>query len=160
MAKQERTYLGMRAIFLKHFLRGSVKCLPVLGNLLDEITFGVLEKEAARAESAKIHAKLDRIIKEHDQQQYDLAEILAGLHVQSDLNQQVLDRLKEIEQSLRDETNAPFPEYFGKALEKVLSENKQILDEMKKLSDDHRQQEEQLNKIDKKTQCSNEIIGS
>jgi len=41
----------MRPIFIKRFLRGATKSLP-LGSLLDEITFGVLDEESAKAESS------------------------------------------------------------------------------------------------------------
>ena len=150
MKKKQRTYAGMRPVFIKHFLRGSVKCLPVLGKLLDEITFGVLDEVSAKTESARLHVRVDEIIKEHDQQEYDFAEILAGLHIQSDVNEEIKARLKEIELSLRDDTDSPFPEYFGKAIEKIINENKEIFNGIQKLITDHDKQERAHQRHDKK----------
>jgi len=140
MKEKQKTYLGFRPIFIKQFLRGSAKSLPVLGPLLEEITFGVLDKESAQAESEKIHNKLDLILKDMDHQEVDFAEILLALHIQTDLNVKIREKLEEIERSLRDNSNSPFPEYFGKVLDKVLAENKEILSGIQKLSDDHKQQ--------------------
>ncbi len=132
--------MGFRPIFIKRFLRGSAKSLPVLGPLLKEITFGVLDDESAKAESEKIHNKLDEILKGQDYQEVDFAEILLALHIQTDVNETISKRLKEIEQSLRDDSDSPFPEYFGKALDKVIAGNEKIRADIQKLSDDHKQQ--------------------
>ena len=140
----------MRPVFIKHFLRGSVKCLPYLGNLLDEIIFGVLDAESAEAESQKIHEKLHKIITDRDQQEADLAEILLALHIQTDVNEQIQERLKEVEQSLRDDTDSPFPEYFANALDKVIGGNKKIHAELQKLADQHKQQSLEHKRIEKK----------
>jgi len=111
---EQSSYLGLRPIFLKHFLRGSVKCLPYLGNLIDEITFGVLDEEGAKTESAKIHKKLDEIVKCQDEQELDFAEILLALHIQTDVNEAVGAKLKEIQESLKDDTVTKLPEYFNR----------------------------------------------
>ncbi len=151
MKKEQHTYLGLRPVFIKHFLRGSVKCLPYLGNLLDEIIFGVLDDESAKTESKKIHKKLDEIIEGQDQQGADFAEILLALHIQTDVNETIKERLKEIEQSLRDNTDSPFPEYFAKALDKVIQEQKEfqkdLLAHLQNLKQDHQQHDEKLDEI-------------
>jgi len=140
MKKKQHTYLGIRPVFIKRFLRGSAKSLPVLGPLLEEITFGVLDDETAKAEYEKIHNKLDKILQGQDLQEVDFAEILLALHIQTDVNETIRKRLEEIEQSLRDDNDSPFPEYFGKAVEKVIGGNEQILALIEKLSDDHERQ--------------------
>ncbi|MHC4336737.1 MAG: toll/interleukin-1 receptor domain-containing protein, partial [Planctomycetota bacterium] len=154
MKKKQRTYLGLRGVFIKHFLRGSVKCLPYLGNLLDEIIFGVLDDESARAESEKIHNKLDKIIKGQDQQEADFAEILLALHIQTDVNETIKVKLKGIEQSIRDTKDSPFPEYFGKALDNVIGGNKEIHAELQKLAEqqklEHKRQSLEHKQIEEK----------
>ncbi len=150
MKKKQCSYAGMRPVFIKHFLRGSVKCLPYLGNLLDEIIFGVLDEESAKAESEKIHKKLEMIISGQGQQEADFAEILLALHIQTDVNETIKERLKEIEKSLKDNTDSPFPEYFGKAIEKVINENKEIFSGIQKLIIDHDKQERAHQRHDKK----------
>ncbi|MHC4477641.1 MAG: tetratricopeptide repeat protein, partial [Planctomycetota bacterium] len=162
MKHKRRTYLGLRPVFIKRFLRGSVKCLPYLGNLLDEIIFGVLDDESAKAESQKIHKKLDTIISGQDQEEADFAEILLALHIQTDVNETIKERLKEIEQSLRDDTGPTLPQHFETALERTFDRHKEFYAEFysylhtlhedhEKLStqqaQDHDQQNEQLMEI-------------
>ena len=150
MKKKERIYLGLRPIFIKRFLRGTTKSLP-LGSLLDEVIFGVLDDEAAKTESEKIHKKLDEILSGQQGQEVDFAEILLALHIQTDVNESIKEKLKEIEQSLRDNTDSPFPEYFGKALDKVIQEQKEFqqgfLWHLQNLKRDHQQHDEKLDVI-------------
>ena len=140
MNKEQRTYLGLRPIFIKRFMRGSVECLPFLGKLLEEVIFGVLDNESAKAESEKIRSKLNQILQGQDHQEVDFADILLALHVQTDVNGEIRGRLQKIEQSLRDDSDKAFPKYFGKAIEKVFAGNEEILSGIKILSDEHGQQ--------------------
>ena len=134
MAKDQK--FGITRNFAKHLIRGGVKSIPLAGNLFDEIIFGTLEGETAQKESKKLHAKLDEIVKQIDTQEGDFAEILAGLHLQTDFNEDVRKEFAKIEQLLRDPENAPVPESFNSAFEKLAA--------------DHDWQDEKLNRIDAK----------
>ncbi len=134
MGKDQR--FGITRNFAKHLIRGGVKSIPLAGNLFDEIIFGTLEGETAQKESKKLHAKLDEIVKQIDTQEGDFAEILAGLHLQADFNEEVRKEFAKIEQLLRDPENAPVPESFNSAFEKLAA--------------DHDWQDEKLNRIDAK----------
>ena len=160
MKKKQRTYLGLRPVFIKHFLRGSVQCLPYLGNLLDEIIFGVLDEESAKAESEKIHEKLDGIVKALDYQEADFAEILLALHIQTDVNEELRTKLEEIEKSLKDTRAWELPEYFEKALDKVIGGNKEIYAELQKLAEQQKLAHKQIEeKIDQTKETVDDISG-
>ncbi len=152
----------MRPVFIKHFLRGSVQCLPYLGDLLDEIIFGVLDEESAQAESEKIHEKLDGIVKALDHQEGDFAEILLALHIQTDVNEELRTKLEEIEKSVRDTTARSLPEYFEKALDTVIGGNKQIYAELQKQAEqqklEHKRQSLEHKQIGEKLDETKETV--
>ena len=125
-----------------------------MGSLLEEVTFGVLDDEAARAESQKIHNQLANILRRHDRHEVDFAEILVALHTQTDVHKTIKKRLQAIEQSLRDNSDSPFPEFFGNAVEKVLAGNDEIHAEIQKLAEqqkfDHEKQTQDHKRHDQK----------
>ena len=54
--------------FLKQLTRGSLKVLGPVGALLDQVTYGTLDAEAAEKERAKLHAEFARLAEHLDDQ--------------------------------------------------------------------------------------------
>ncbi len=83
-----------RDLFVR-LAKGSVKSLPVIGALADEIIFGTLDDRKARAESRKLHAKIDHLVTSAEQERASARSLLVQLS-------QLCMGMQEVQAALRD----------------------------------------------------------
>ena len=96
--------------------KGGAKSIPIIGGVLEEAIFGVMDAESARRESAKLHCTLQSIQNSVDAQTQTLEQLLGLARDQAELDQTVK---QAIDQVLRRTSSADGEDELAADLDRV-----------------------------------------